>query len=1041
MLLTDVAVTRPVFASVISLLLIAFGIVSFFKLPLREYPDIDPPVVSVSTDYLGASANVVETRITEVLEDRISGIEGIKFISSSSRDGRSRISIEFDVARNIEAATNDVRDRVSGVVDNLPEEADPPDIQKADSSDDVILWLNLTSDRMDVLSLTDFARRYLQDRFSVLPGVARVRVGGGLAYAMRVWLNRDALAARNLTVTDIEAVMRQENIELPAGSVESDEVQFTARIERAYRTPEDFERMVIAGRGQNLVRLGDVARIEKAAVEKRTFFRGNGVPMVGIGIIKQSQANTIDVADEALALADRLRPDLPDGMKIHHSFDTSVFIRNAISEVYKTLAIAIGLVIAVIYLFLGSARAMIVPAVTVPVSLIATFIVLAVFDFSINLLTLLALVLAIGLVVDDAIVVLENIHRRIELGEPPLSAAFNGVRQVSFAVIATTVVLVSVFVPITFLEGDLGRLFTEFSVTMAAAVGFSSLIALTLCPVLASKLLVGKSVASHGAMLNTPKAEGRFFGRLSSAYIFLLKVVVKHKVIVLGVFFALLALTYWLFQEVPSEYVPKEDRGAFFVIVNGPEGASYQFIEEYMTEIETRLMPYVDSKEMKRLLVRAPRGFGTLSSFNSGIVIVVLNDWAQRRPAKKIMGEISAKLRDLPGVRAFPVMRQGLGGGVSKPVQFVLGGGTYEDLAKWRDILLDKLADNNPGLVGIDSDYKETKPQLNIQIDTERAGDIGVSVATVGRTLESLLGSRRVTTYLDGGEEYDVVIEGERERFESPADLENIMVRSARTGELVPLGSLVDVVETAGPSALNRYNRIRSITLEAGLAEGYALGDALDHLRGLVRNHLPPTAVIDYRGESLDYQSSGSSLGFIFLLGFIVVFLVLAAQFESYIHPFVIILTVPLAIAGALAGLYLTGNTLNVYTQIGLIMLVGLAAKNGILIVEFVNQLRDQGVPFHDAVLQGAQIRLRPIVMTGITTLAGAVPLVISAGAGAETRYAIGVVILSGVAAATFFTLFIVPVAYDLLARHSRSPGAVRQQLEKEQRTLGGAHV
>lgn len=1041
MLLTDVAVTRPVFASVISLLLIAFGIVSFFKLPLREYPDIDPPVVSVSTDYLGASANVVETRITEVLEDRISGIEGIKFISSSSRDGRSRISIEFDVARNIEAATNDVRDRVSGVVDNLPEEADPPDIQKADSSDDVILWLNLTSDRMDVLSLTDFARRYLQDRFSVLPGVARVRVGGGLAYAMRVWLNRDALAARNLTVTDIEAVMRQENIELPAGSVESDEVQFTARIERAYRTPEDFERMVIAGRGQNLVRLGDVARIEKAAVEKRTFFRGNGVPMVGIGIIKQSKANTIDVADEALALAERLRPDLPDGMKIHHSFDTSVFIRNAISEVYKTLAIAIGLVIVVIYLFLGSARAMIVPAVTVPVSLIATFIVLGVFDFSINLLTLLALVLAIGLVVDDAIVVLENIHRRIELGEPPLSAAFNGVRQVSFAVIATTVVLVSVFVPITFLEGDLGRLFTEFSVTMAAAVGFSSLIALTLCPVLASKLMVGKSAASHGAMLNTPKAEGRFFGRLSSAYIFLLKVVVKHKVVVLGVFFALLALTYWLFQEVPSEYVPKEDRGAFFVIVNGPEGASYQFIEEYMTEIETRLMPYVDSKEMKRLLVRAPRGFGTLSSFNSGIVIVVLNDWAQRRPAKKIMGEISAKLRDLPGVRAFPVMRQGLGGGVSKPVQFVLGGGTYEDLAKWRDILLDKLADNNPGLVGIDSDYKETKPQLNIQIDTERAGDIGVSVATVGRTLESLLGSRRVTTYLDGGEEYDVVIEGERERFESPADLENIMVRSARTGELVPLGSLVDVVETAGPSALNRYNRIRSITLEAGLAEGYALGDALDHLRGLVRNHLPPTAVIDYRGESLDYQSSGSSLGFIFLLGFIVVFLVLAAQFESYIHPFVIILTVPLAIAGALAGLYLTGNTLNVYTQIGLIMLVGLAAKNGILIVEFVNQLRDQGVPFHDAVLQGAQIRLRPIVMTGITTLAGAVPLVISAGAGAETRYAIGVVILSGVAAATFFTLFIVPVAYDLLARHSRSPGAVHQQLEKEQRALGGAHV
>lgn len=1024
MLLTDTAVTRPVFASVLSLLLIAFGLVSFHKLPLREYPDIDPPIVSVNTDYLGASAGVVETRITEVLEDRIAGVEGIKFISSSSSDGRSRISIEFDVGRDIEAATNDIRDRVSGVVDNLPEEADPPDIQKSDSSDDVILWLNLTSDRMDVLALTDYARRYFQDRFSVLPGVARVRVGGGLSYAMRVWVDHDQLAARNLAISDIENALRQENIELPAGGLESEEVQFTARIERAYRTADDFRRMVVAGSGQNLVRLGDVARIEKAAVEKRTFFRGNGVPMVGIGIIKQSQANTISVADEARALADRLRPDLPDGMKIHNSYDSSVFIRNAISEVYKTLAIAIALVVTVIYLFLGNARAMLVPAVTVPVSLIATFMMLWAFGFSINLLTLLALVLAIGLVVDDAIVVLENIHRRIESSEPPLMAAFYGARQVSFAVIATTIVLVSVFVPITFIEGDLGRLFTEFSLTMAAAVIFSSFVALTLCPVLASKLIRPRV---HG---ESQYEKSHFFDHISRAYVRVLKQFLKHKVTVLALFFGLLAASYWLFDHVPQEYAPKEDRGAFFLIVNGPEGASYQFIEEYMTEIETRLMPYVDSKEMNRLLVRAPRGFGTLTSFNTGIVIVVLNDWASRRPAGQIMGEIRRKLADLPGVRAFPIMRQGLGGGINKPVQFVLGGGTYETLAEWRDILLEKLAEDNPGLTGIDSDYKETKPQLNIQIDTERAGNLGVNVSTIGRTLETLLGSRRVTTYLDGGEEYDVVIEGERERYETALDLENIFVRAQRTGSLVPLGSLVAVEETAGPTSLNRYNRIRSITLEAGLAEGYALGDALAHLRQLVRTHLPATAVIDYRGESLDYQTSGTALGFVFLLGFVVVFLVLAAQFESYVHPFVIILTVPLAIAGALAGLYFTGNSLNVYTQIGLIMLVGLAAKNGILIVEFINQLRDQGVPFHEAVLQGSQIRLRPIVMTGITTLAGAVPLVISSGAGAETRYAIGVVILCGVAAATFFTLFVVPTAYDAFARRTTSPGAVRQQLK-----------
>jgi multidrug efflux pump len=1044
MLLTDTAVTRPVFASVISLLLIAFGLVSFFKLQLREYPDIDPPVVSVSTDYLGASASVVESRITEVLEDRIAGIEGIKFISSSSSDGSSRISIEFDVSRNIEAATNDVRDRVSGVVDNLPEEADPPDIQKADSSDDVILWLNLTSDRMDVLALTDFARRYLQDRFSVLPGVARVRVGGGLSYAMRVWLNPDELAARNLTVTDVEAALRQENIELPAGSVESEEVQFTARIERAYRTPDDFQRMVIAGTGESLVRLGDVARIEKEAVEKRTFFRGNGVPMVGIGIIKQSKANTIDVADAARGLADRLRPDLPEGMKIHNSYDNSVFIRNAISEVCKTLVIAIALVVTVIFLFLGNARAMIIPAVTVPVSLVATFIVLWAFDFSINLLTLLALVLAIGLVVDDAIVVLENIHRRIEKGEPPLHAAFYGVRQVSFAVIATTVVLISVFVPITFLEGDLGRLFTEFSLTMAAAVAFSSLVALTLCPVLASILIRGgpnrsRKTADESAQAHSgAEQKPHFFDHISQAYLRALNFLLRHKPIVLVIFLSLLACTYWLFQHVPTEYAPKEDRGAFFIIVNGPEGASFQFIEEYMDEIERRLMPYVDSGEMNRLLVRAPRGFGTLTSFNSGIVIVVLNDWAARRPANAIMGEIAGKIADLPGVRAFPVMRQALGGGINKPVQFVLGGGTYEDLAAWRDIILDKLAEDNPGLTGIDSDYKETKPQIDIQIDTERAGDLGVSIASIGRTLESLLGSRRVTTYLDGGEEYDVVIEGERENYESPTDLENIYVRSDRTGLLISLATLGTVTETAGPSSLNRYNRIRAVTIEAGLADGYTLGSALAHLRSLVRAHLPPTAVIDYRGESLDYQASGTSLGFTFLLGFAVVFLVLAAQFESYIHPFVIILTVPLAIAGALAGLYFTDNTLNVYTQIGLIMLVGLAAKNGILIVEFVNQLRDEGRPFHEAVLEGAQIRLRPIVMTGITTLAGAVPLVLSSGAGSETRYAIGVVILCGVAAATFFTLFIVPTAYDLLARRTKLPSAVSARLAAQQKQFGG---
>ncbi len=1026
MILSDISVTRPVFASVLSLLLIAFGIVSFTKLSLREYPDIDPPVVSIDTNYPGAAANVVETRITEVIEDRISGVEGIKFISSTSSDGQSRINIEFDVGRDIEAAANDVRDRVSGIADDLPEEADPPDIQKADSSDDVIIWLNLVSDNMDVLELTDYAKRYLQDRFSVLSGVARVRIGGGLEYSMRVWLDRNKLAARGLTVQDIEGALRAENVELPAGSIESEEVQFTARIERGYQTAEDFQKLVIARTDNYLVRLGDVARVEKSAIENRTFFRGNGVPMVGLGIIKQSKGNTIDVAQGAIDLAQRLQPNLPPGMEIINSYDTSVFIRGAIAEVYKTLGIAMLLVISVIWVFLGSWRAMLIPAVTVPVSLIATFIVLNVFGFSINLLTLLALVLAIGLVVDDAIVVLENIYRRIEKGEPPLSAAYYGTRQVSFAVIATTVVLVAVFAPITFLEGDLGRLFSEFAITMAAAVCFSTFVAVTLCPMIASKLLKKSEKSKFHQKVD------HIFDRFAAGYGRVLGFMLQFRFIVFIIFAGLAGLSYFVFNALPSEYAPKEDRGAFFLLVNGPEGASYEYTKEYMEEIERRLMPYVENDEINRLLVRAPRSFGTLASFNDGIVINVMNDWANRRPADEVMGEIANKMSDLPGVRAFPIMRQGFGGGTSKPVQFVLGGGTYEELAQWRDILIEKINENNPGLTDIDSDYKETKPQLKVRINKDRAGDLGVSSAIIGATLESMLGSRRVTTYIDDGEEYDVILEGERDTQRTPTNMSNIYVR-ASSGALIPLSNLVSIEEYADSGELNRYNRVRAITIEAGLDEGYSLGEALAYLRDLTREHLPDTAAIDYKGESLDFNSSGSSLIFIFLLGFVIVFLVLAAQFESFVHPLVIILTVPLAIMGALAGLYLTGNSLNVYTQIGLIMLIGLSAKNGILIVEFVNQLRDQGEEFSKALMEAAQIRLRPIVMTGITTVAGSLPLIFSTGAGAETRVAIGVVILFGVAAATVFTLFIVPVAYDILARKTGSPGDVRRTLEAQQ--------
>ncbi len=1028
MIISDLSIKRPVLASVLALLLLAFGVVSFLRLPLREFPDIDPPVVSIETSYRGASASVVETRITEPIEDRIAGVEGIDFIESTSRNGESEITVTFKSNRDIDAAANDLRERVSSILDNLPVEADPPEIQKVDSNDDVILWLNLVSPTLTVPELTDYAERYLVDRLSVLDGVARIQVGGAQAYAIRIWLDRRAMAARNLTANDVESALRSENVELPAGSIESKDRNFTVRTKRQFNTPADFANLVLKkGDDGYLVRLGEIATVELAPEENRNLFRGNSVPMVGLGIIKQSTANTIDVARAVKEEARRISTTLPPGMEIRDSYDSSVFIEGSIREVYFTLGIAIALVVLVIYLFLGTARATLVPAVTVPVSLVATFFALGLMGFSVNILTLLALVLAIGIVVDDAIVVLENIVRRMQdLGETPLVASYRGTREVGFAVIATTLVLVAVFVPIAFLEGDIGRLFSEFALTISAAVSLSSLMALTLSPMVASKILRRKTGKNRFVAALDRMLEG-----VQSLYSRSLRAILPHRAASIAVFLLVSAGAVWLFSEIPSEYTPREDRGAFFVMVNGPEGASHSFMEEYMLEIERRLMPYTESGEAIRLLVRSPRTFGAAGDFNTGIVVFVLSDWAERRSAWVIMDEVRKSLSDLPGVRAFPVMRQGFGARIQKPVQFVLGGGTYEELVQWRDILLAKIAEDNPGLEGIDWDFKETKPQLHVAIDYDRAAELGVTISNIGRTLETMLGSRRATTFIDRGEEYDVILEGERSTQSTPTSLENIHVRS-NSGELVPLSSIVEVQEFADSDTLNRYNRMRSITIEANLADSLTLGQALDHLDSLVRENLPDTARIDYKGQSRDLRTSGSSILFVFLLGLLVVFLVLAAQFENWIHPLVIMSTVPLAIAGGLLGLHLTGNTLNLYSQIGLIILVGIAAKNGILIVEFANQLRDRGTAFDEALLEASRVRLRPILMTGITTAATAIPLIFAFGPGAETRIVIGVVVLGGVLLATFLTLYLVPAAYAMLARKTGSPGDITRRLLAE---------
>ncbi|SJN11025.1 RND multidrug efflux transporter; Acriflavin resistance protein [Halomonas citrativorans] len=1029
MRLSDISVQRPVLAMVIAALIIAFGLLALNRLPLQEYPTVDPPIVSIDTRYPGASANVVETRITQVLEDRIAGVEGIELITSRSEDGRSRIEIEFGIEMDINAAANDIRDRISGALRNLPDDADAPEVTKADSSEEIVVWLSLSGADYSITELTDYANRFLVDSLSVQPGVARVRIGGGRDYAMRVWLDRNALAARGLTVGDIEDALRAENVELPAGSIESQDRQFIVRLPRSFATADDFKRLALNQSDNGyLVRLADVARVEVGSVEDRSVFRANGIPMVGLGIVMQSTANVIELSSAVRNELERLQETLPEGMTLGLTHDASVFVSGAIEQVVMTLFIAMGLVVVVIFLFLGNLRTTLVPAVTVPIAVIGAFTALAVMNFSINLLTLLALVLAIGLIVDDAIVVLENINRRMhDYGETPLVAAFRGTRQIAFAVIATTLVLVAVFVPLSMLQGDIGRLFSEFALTMAAAVVFSTLLALTLTPMMASKIL---KPGMHDSAVG--KGVQWLLGITQRRYQRILEWLLARSWIVVGVFALLIAMTAWLATELPNEYTPQEDRGNFIVLVNGPEGATFDYMMDYMDEIEARLAPLIETGELERVVVRAPRGFGNIENFNGGFVIINMADWGSRRSAWEVIDDVRALLRPLPGVQAFPVMRQGFGQRTQKPVQFVIGGGNYAELARWRTLLMDYVREDNPRITALESNYNETQPQLSVEINYERAAALGVTITEIGRTLEVLLGGRNVTRYVDNGEEYDVIIEGDRDRQNSPRALDNIQVRSARSGELIPLASLVTLTDVAGASTLNRFDRIRAITIEANLADGYPLGEALAYLQATADTLLPEEAQTNLAGPSRDFQQASGATTFLLVLGAIVVFLVLAAQFESLIHPLVIMLTVPLAMSGALLALLLSGQSLNIYSQVGLVLLIGLAAKNGILIVEFANQLRDEGKAFRTALIEASVTRLRPILMTAITTMAGAIPLIISSGPGAESRLVIGTVIMAGVGAATLFTLFVVPVAYDLLARHTGSPGAVKRRLEEE---------
>ena len=1023
MSLSDFCIKRPVFAAVLSILIVVLGIASLLRLPIRELPDVDSAIISVGTSYAGAAPEIVDTDITAPIEGVIAGIAGIKSISSTSQRSGARTVIEFESGRRIDEAANDVRDAVGRVRSKLPAEVDEPRITKSDSNSDPVLRIAITSNRMSAAEITDFAERFIVDRIATLDGVAQVLLYGERRYAIRIWLDRRAMAARNLTVDDVESALERNNVELPAGELKSTQRQFTVRADTRLSTPKEFENIVLERVDGYPVRLGDIAKVVRGVEDDQTKVRSDGHEAVGVGVLRQSQANTIAISNRVRAQLDLIRPTLPDGMAIEISSDDAVFINQSIHEVLRALGIAVVLVVLVIFGFLASARATLVPAVTIPVAVIGAFIGIYAFGFSINVLALLALILAIGIVVDDAIVVLENIQRRIELGESPLVAGVLGARQVTFAVIATSLTLIAVFVPISFLEGRVGRLFTEFGFVLAVAVLISMVVALTLCPALCTKLLKGPE--GRGAI-------GRLIERglrlATRGYATLLTRALDAPVLVLLVATLVAGASWGLYRVLPQELTPTEDRGVVLVPVSAPQGATIGYTDAEVRKVEAILQPLRAGGEASRIFAIVGRS----GQANQGLVVARLVPWSARtRGEQEILRPLIPPLTALPGARSFPSGPAGLGLGSNQtPVHLVIGGPNYQDIQRWSQAIIDR-AETNPGLTNITSDFEQNQPQFDVAIDREKADDLGIAAETIGRTLQTMLASREITDYVDRGREYPVIVQARAEDRRTPTDLANIFVRSTTSNELVPLAALVHLNEGADAPTLRRHNRLPSITISASLADGYDLGSAIRFMRALAAETLPPEAAVDFAGQSQQFLETSGGVVVTFALALLIVFLVLAAQFESFVHPLIIMLSVPLAVSGALASLWLTGNSLNIYSEIGIILLIGLMAKNGILIVEFANQLRDEGRSIRDAVVEASVLRLRPIVMTVVSTILGAVPLALASGAGAESRSAIGIVVIGGLGVASALTLILTPVLYDLLARFTHPIGAIERALEQ----------
>lgn len=1011
MRLSDVTIRRPVFATVLSLLLVLVGAVSFQRLQVREYPRIDEPVVNVSTRLIGASSEVIESQVTKPLEDSIAGIDGVEIITSISRSEQSQITVRFKLEKNPDDAAADVRDRVSRVRARLPDAIDEPVIAKVEADATPTVWLAFISETMSPLEVTDLVNRVVKPRLQTVPGVADVQINGDRKFSMRIWLDPDKLASYKLTVQDVEDALRRQNLEVPAGRIESQQREFSVTARTDLNTVAQFEAVSLKLVNGYTVRLRDVARVEQASASDRSSVRLNGVPSVSLGVIRQATANPLEVAAGVREMLPKLQLDLPPSVKVQVANDNSVFIDKSIKSVFTTITEAVLLVALVVFIFLRHLRAAIIPLVTIPVSLIGSFAIMALAGFTINTLTLLALVLAIGLVVDDAIVVLENIFRHIEEGMSPFQAALKGAKEIGFAVVAMTMTLAAVFAPLAFAPGRTGRLFTEFALTLAGAVIVSGFVALTLTPMMCSKLLRHEAKPTRFDVWMESALD-----RLTRGYSRALGWTLAHRWVVLVVMLASAGGSWWLFSSAKSELAPLEDRGVILTSVNAPDGSTLDYTARYLRAIEDIGRDY---PEFDRVFVVAGN-----PSVSQGIAIMRTVDWDLReRTTLQLARELQPRFAGLPGVSAFPVTPPSLGQGFrERPINYVIAtSDSYDNLSKVVQQFLGEMA-KNPGFVQPDTDLRLNKPEIFLEVDRDRAADAGVSVDQVARTVETMLGGRAVTRYKRDADQYDVLVQTESRGRTTPEDIDKLFVRG-RGDVMVPLSSIVKVREAVSPRELNHFNQRRSVSITANLAPGYALGEALQFMDDTARRVLPSGYATELNGVSREFRSSSGALGLVFALALLFIFLVLSAQFESFVDPFVILLAVPLSMVGALAALKLTGGTLNVYSQIGLITLVGLITKHGILIVEFSNQLRQQGRSLQQAVIEAASLRLRPILMTTGAMVLGALPLALSSGAGAESRQQIGWVIVGGMSLGTLLTIFVVPAVYSLLAR-KQAPGA-----------------